>query len=506
VTAIALPDEEECYLIAILDDPSGIELAEFCWVDEEQDDGCFRCWDFQYALFRVEDIFQIDFCGRAIGKSTGIVMRAFAFPFNFPGQEMLITAPELNHLRPVTDKVENAIKSHRLTREMLPRQRGDGINHQPQFQAQFINNARIISRLPQRSGVGMKGSCTIDAMTLTHRGIIPLSEVHVGDLVVTDRGRWQPVMHIHRYQAETVEVAGWGHRGLVLSTNHRLLARRNMADVKHARELGQREWLPVDDEGLTWSFWASPTKFPKIDLPDPPCGITDGLLLLELAGRYVADGNLQGTTSALKRSAIAFTDDEPGIQEIEAIAKELGLRPYRRRHDHAYCTVINSVELAMWMLEHFGHMANGKRLPIWLLGAPKAGREAFLSGYLAGDGHWDEARGRWTAGTASGSLAQGLRLLGQSLGWAGMYSWSDPKVSHIMGVKLKKPPQRSFRVSLTHSDRALEEHGLLWGKIRSVRPAGVREVVDLVVAEDHSYIADGIVHLGSAWLPDGRDV
>lgn len=149
--------DEEAYLYAILDDPSGIEVCEFTWVDEEQDDGCFRLWDFQWPLYRNESVFQIDHMGRALGKSVGIQMRAFAFPFNYPGQEMLITAPELNHLRPVTDKVEHQILTHRLTREMLPKQRGNGINHQPQFQVHFANNARIISRLPQRSGQGVKG-------------------------------------------------------------------------------------------------------------------------------------------------------------------------------------------------------------------------------------------------------------------------------------------------------------------------------------------------------------
>lgn len=157
MAAIPMLTEEECYLAAIFDDPSGIELAEFCWLDEEKDDGCYRVWDFQWAWYRNDATFQIDYAGRSLGKSVGIQMRAFAFPFNYPGQEMLITAPELNHLRPVTDKIEHQILSHRLTQEMLPKTRGKGINHQPQFQAYFANNARIISRLPQRTGQGVKG-------------------------------------------------------------------------------------------------------------------------------------------------------------------------------------------------------------------------------------------------------------------------------------------------------------------------------------------------------------
>jgi hypothetical protein len=159
VSALQALDEEECYLAALMDDPSGIDLAEFCWVDDTpgKEDPCYRVWDFQWAWYRNENTFQIDQAGRSLGKSQGIQMRAFAFPFNYPGQEMLITAPELNHLGPVVDKVEARFLTIRLGREMLPRQRGGGIKHQPQFQATFINGCVIMGRLPQRDGKGVKG-------------------------------------------------------------------------------------------------------------------------------------------------------------------------------------------------------------------------------------------------------------------------------------------------------------------------------------------------------------
>jgi len=161
MSAIPMLDDEELYLAAIFDDPSGIELAELTWIDEESPDSIFRCWDFQWPLYRNDSVYQIDHMGRSLGKSVGIEMRAFAFPFNFAGREMLITAPELNHLRPVTDKIEHRFRSTRLGEAMLPRTRGQGINHQPQFQASFINNAKIMSRLPNRDGRGVKGQHAI---------------------------------------------------------------------------------------------------------------------------------------------------------------------------------------------------------------------------------------------------------------------------------------------------------------------------------------------------------
>ncbi len=53
-------------------------------------------------------------------------MRSCAFPFNKPGQKMLLTAPELNHLRPIADAIEQQLLSTRLLREMLPETKGNG--------------------------------------------------------------------------------------------------------------------------------------------------------------------------------------------------------------------------------------------------------------------------------------------------------------------------------------------------------------------------------------------
>lgn len=151
------PTDDELYLYALLTDPSGIDIAEFAWVDESKPDKCFRCWDFQWPWYRHDDQYQIDQASRTLGKSEGIAMRACAHPFVFPGQERLITAPELNHLRPVVDNIEKRIKSIWFLREMAPKDRHMGISRQPQWQIRFNNGSEIRSRLPNRDGKGVKG-------------------------------------------------------------------------------------------------------------------------------------------------------------------------------------------------------------------------------------------------------------------------------------------------------------------------------------------------------------
>lgn len=149
--------EEEKYFFALLQDQSGIDQAEFSWTDETSKDFVFRCWDFQYPWYRTRSKFQIDQCARAIGKSVGIQMRAWAFAFTNPGEEMLITAPEMIHLDPVTKNIEDRIMSARMSREFLKKSgTSNGITHRP-FEAKFRNGARVVGRIPQKDGRGVKG-------------------------------------------------------------------------------------------------------------------------------------------------------------------------------------------------------------------------------------------------------------------------------------------------------------------------------------------------------------
>lgn len=160
MTVYEMLDEEECYLAALMDDPSGIELAEFSFRDDTpgRPDPCYRIRDYQWSWYGDDSTFQIDQCSRSIGKSEGIIIRGHAFPFNYPGQEMLLTAPELNHLDPLTSKIEDKfVNGTRLARAMLPVVKGGGIRHQPQFQASFVNGSKIMGRLPNRDGRGVKG-------------------------------------------------------------------------------------------------------------------------------------------------------------------------------------------------------------------------------------------------------------------------------------------------------------------------------------------------------------
>lgn len=215
MSALSDLTEEELYLLAILQDQSGIDPAEFSWTDDTAQDGIFRCWDYQYPWYRSEEKFQIDQCARAIGKSVGIQMRAWAFAFTNPGQEMLITAPELIHLDPVTKAIEDRLNGSRLSREFLRKTgNSDGFSHRP-FEARFRNGARILGRIPQKDGKGVKGMHPLklemdEAQDYPEPGWVELGEtLKYGDEHATWRAHGVSRGVRDRYYKQTQPESGW---------------------------------------------------------------------------------------------------------------------------------------------------------------------------------------------------------------------------------------------------------------------------------------------------------
>lgn len=147
----------EKYLLAILNSPNGIDLAEFAFTDVTRSHGRYRLHDYQHAWFACNDRYQVDQSARSVGKSESIKLRAAAMPFARRGRGMLLTAPELNHLQPITSAVQENLEKYRILREMRPKGKAGGIRKQPHWEARFKNGSHIISRLPNLDGRGVKG-------------------------------------------------------------------------------------------------------------------------------------------------------------------------------------------------------------------------------------------------------------------------------------------------------------------------------------------------------------
>lgn len=158
-------DEIDLLVIALLADP--VCGPEIFWDDPNNHEysGCYRVRDHQYPMFRGEqdpNTFKPRnnegyACGRDIGKTESIKARSWTHAFRRTRRNLLVTAPELIHLLPLTDAIEDRIRDCRITRDFLDLRGGQtGFTHKP-FGVDFIDGTKIVGRIPRLTGTGVKG-------------------------------------------------------------------------------------------------------------------------------------------------------------------------------------------------------------------------------------------------------------------------------------------------------------------------------------------------------------
>lgn len=497
--------DDEAALYAILQDPSGLDQAEFLWHSQENPDGCFRAWPFQWAWWRSVDGKQIDQCARSVGKSMSIKVRGCAFPFVHPGQEMVVTAPELVHLEPIVNLIESQFYATRFYREMLPRGRS-AVTHRP-FQMNFLNGARIIGRIPQRDGKGVKGCQTGDGLVMTDRGLVRADEIKVGDLVVTHKGRLRPVTGVYEDGNDCYEVRGQGSFPMTVSCDHRFYGAENQADSRHKRVMLPLGWHDVETLTDHQVYWASPTSFPELPIPGLVYNGTakpleqDSKHFWWLVGRYLADGYLSHNAQTGKEKRVHWVVHADKKAALLSAIEMIGgrARVVERTHSSADAVQLCSAPLHDWLLQHFGELSDGKQIAAFVLGAEAGIRGPLLDGYLAGDGHRNLNKKRWEAGSASKKLAVGIQLLAQTFGHQVNVTIARPKP--FGAIKTTKP---SYRVHIYDRGcgRAVRQEGHILGKVKEVVSVGKQTVYDIRVEEDHSYLSGSIVshNIHPIWL------
>lgn len=156
-------EEEDFLLYALLTDP--IYCCELLWRDpiNREYGECYRVRDYQYPLWRPSEFGTASknyagyACGRSTGKTESIKGKSFCHAFKRHGENLLLTAPELIHLLPLTDAVEERIRDTRLTREFLDTRAGKtGFTHRP-FGVDYLDGTKIVGRIPRLTGTGVKG-------------------------------------------------------------------------------------------------------------------------------------------------------------------------------------------------------------------------------------------------------------------------------------------------------------------------------------------------------------
>lgn len=329
------------------------------------------------------------------------------------------------------------------------------------------------------------------AMVLTRaHGFLEIEEVEPGDLVLTHRGRWKQVVSKHcNGIAETVRIRGQGVADLTLTREHRLWARRGSGP--HAKAMAREAdpcWMQAID-----------TLGSYINLPLPP-EETSALSDHEwwIVGRWLGDGCRGGHRRSGKRGGLGQFYISCAHNESAALIERLGVHAGHAASGTAtQVALIDLRDEVRDVLDRCGDGAENKRLPGEALTLPPGASESLLAGYLSADGHYVEQYDRVCASSVSRALLLGMAMLAQRARGvvASVYAGRQERYGEIMGrrVHMLQDWIFSFRNSDGYRKSGwIDDHGA-WKKVRSIDDAGQREVWDLQVADDESFVAEGCV-------------
>lgn len=513
--------EEEAYLAAILQDDSGIDIMEFLYKAESSEDGCFRARPYQKYWWWIKHKYKISAAARDVGKSMSIIAKAAAFPYAHPGHDFFLSAPSLDHLRPLVDKIEEAYLNIRILRELLLARNGKtGISRIPSFQAEFKNGAKIVTRIPKTDGRGVRGQHALkviidecfpaDTMVLTSTGHRRIVELKVGDMVWTHMNRWRPVTAIFDQGLRpAVKIRGMGHPGLITTADHKLWVRPTIDFTDRRQQYGairsdEPEWLSSDK--ITKNSWWSAPIGVDIALPDcVPAGVDHrnrgeipiDETFAEFLGWYLAEGSTQ-TKSNSDSSSVTLSIRPDEVEEVAGIVKRMGLRfsVYETKTASCVRLTMHNIELVRFLNDHCGMGAKQKRVPVWVFGASEEFRGRVLVQMIRGDGHWmnDEryTEPRFRLTTVSKAMALGARMLAESLGYSTSIHWSDTskREVYIRGRRIKG--DGFFQLVGSKAGTTVIQDRKAWSAIRKIEAAPPVHMYDIAVEEDHSFVADGI--------------
>jgi site-specific DNA-cytosine methylase len=345
-------------------------------------------------------------------------------------------------------------------------------------------------------------------LIFTKKGHVPIEEIKKGDEVLTHLGRWRAVTDVMLSKKELLQVRGQGHPGLLVSGEHPFYVRERRPAGKPV-SLDDPKWISAKNMGKNMS-WATPISIPRTEVPKVPfvqgrrLDVTKDLLWL--AGRYVADG---WTRIGCGRAELVITCGHhktnllrdrlsswlPKSIEYKSGSNELSWMERDTATAHQFST--NSRGLVEWLRSNFGHRSECKVVPTWLFGLGKEEREAFLDGYLSGDGYINESAVSKTveSSTVSKGLAIGIKMIAASLGFfPRLYRSKNSSV--IQGRKVNSKVIWKVRWRTEGVSRAGTEIDTLhsWSPVKEVTSTGiVSDVFNISVEEDESYVADGIV-------------
>jgi ribonucleoside-diphosphate reductase alpha chain len=431
---------------------------------------------------------------------------------------------------------------------------------------QFVPGGRILAGAGSGHQVTFYNCMPPDQEVLTADGYRPISEIKIGDLVVTHRNRLRPV--VHKFERETEETLyiirpkKVGYDDLRVTGDHKVYIIRSEWVNKHKSRDGlhlqhEPDWIPAKEikpgDYVAVAFNGEECPPEVISLQDhiPQYETEDGKLfkattrgyhghvsdwgthykiqdrlvldgeLCYLFGRWLGDGCVTHRTGTDIPSGIKIVfslDEKNEAKEIARIIEaKFGIEGSvtLSSTERWYDLWVNSMPIGEFFKAFLGCYSYGKRLPDQLMHLPAELTLELLHGLFSADGYL--ADNKLGIALSNRTLAIQIHQLLLRMGYLFSVRENTHRLGRVPAYRVQATAnecaplfERFFGVQAPEHSVDLkyyfEYDSLKWVRVEEIAIEDYSGIVlDIEVEEDHSFISAGIVVSNCYVIPSPED-
>lgn len=339
-----------------------------------------------------------------------------------------------------------------------------------------------------------------DTLVMTDIGFKKISDIKIGDNVLTHNSRYKKVLNIgNKLVQQTLLVKGTGFDSIETTNEHPFYTRMkyykwNNDDLKRYRTFKDPVWTNAED--LTPKYYLGHT-YNKYDLINSEYNED----FWYFVGRFTADGWIIKTKRKHRKNSYMYKVflccGKHEFNDVKDIMDKLNFHYNCSEEKTTYKFYITNEKL-LYFLEKINRGAVNKIVhpDLWKLNLKY--KKSFLDGYLSGDGHFYKKINKHSCNSISKLLIYGIKQLIMEVYNApvSIYFNKKSKYAIINGRKVNWNDIYSihFKKDVRKQDKSFYDNGYCWTQFKShIKLNNTKIVYNLEVEEDNSYTANGII-------------
>lgn len=341
-------------------------------------------------------------------------------------------------------------------------------------------------------------------LVLTNRGYIEIENVVKKDLLLSHTGIMRKINKLYKtqYDGKIYNIKTEYHPHIIKCTpEHPFFVKKSVdSDTEwvNADKLKPNYFIgcPINKNEIipTFSYTMTQRKRNGEPLENQIQLTLDNEEYWFMMGYYVGDGWLDWNGSKYR---FYFVFNENDMKTSYLRIREI-VKLSEVKTSSTGCRKFEGRKFDWWnLLQNFGHLAHGKKIPEWVQDAPKKFIRKFIEGYIAADGCKTNPDKLINATTVSPHLAFGFQRLFLKLGRITSVRYYHMPETHVIQGRIVN--QRNLYVvdkNLNDSKyrKSFIEGDYAWFNIYSIEEDNVDDeyVYNFDVETDHSYIVENL--------------